>query len=189
MYQLELLDTAWIMLIGIFRHVICLNIVPWCRPISGDGTGPSVTRLSSDSPRQWESVSLRLRAERPRRSQQNTVIIEWRAKAYRVRHLKPRQLNSPTFLQLALCIVIASKKKLDDQEIQDGIRMESFQMNNGDPPPPVSGAGGGHQRTTNDISMDSAIAALEQHDTLFHRQVMHLRQQQVRSYLSGLQKN
>ena len=109
MYQLELLDTAWIMLIGIFRHVICLNIVPWCRPISGDGTGPSVTRLSSDSPRQWESVSLRLRAERPRRSQQNTVIIEWRAKAYRVRHLKPRQLNSPTFLQLALCIVIASK--------------------------------------------------------------------------------
>ena len=81
------------------------------------------------------------------------------------------------------------QKKLDDQEIQDGIRMESFQMNNGDPPPPVSGAGGGHQRTTNDISMDSAIAALEQHDTLFHRQVMHLRQQQVRSYLSGLQKN
>ena len=67
--------------------------------------------------------------------------------------------------------------------------MESFQMNNGDPPPPVSGAGGGHQRTTNEnISMDSAIAALEQHDTLFHRQVMHLRQQQVRSCLSGFQK-
>ena len=53
-------------------------------------------------------------------------------------------------------------------------------MNNGDPPPPVSGAGGGHQRNANgNISMDSAIAALEQHDTLFHRQVMHLRQQQV----------
>ena len=61
--------------------------------------------------------------------------------------------------------------------------MDSLQMNNGDPPPPVSGAGGGHQRTANgNISMDSAIAALEQHDTLFHRQVMHLRQQQVGSH-------
>ena len=71
------------------------------------------------------------------------------------------------------------KDASNDQEIQD-IRMDSFQMNNGDPPPPVSGAGGGHPRNANgNISMDSAIAALEQHDTLFHRQVMHLRQQQV----------
>ena len=59
-------------------------------------------------------------------------------------------------------------------------------MNNGDPPPPVSGAGGGHQRTANgNISTDSAIAALEQHDTLFHRQVMHLRQQQVWRHLNS----
>ena len=33
--------------------------------------------------------------------------------------------------------------------------------------------------TNGNISTESAVAALEQHDTLFHRQVMHLRQQQV----------
>ena len=50
-----------------------------------------------------------------------------------------------------------------------------------------SGGEGGPDRaqegTTNgsngNISTESAVAALEQHDTLFHRQVMHLRQQQV----------
>ena len=50
-----------------------------------------------------------------------------------------------------------------------------------------SGGEGGpdraHEGTTNgsngNISTESAVAALEQHDTLFHRQVMHLRQQQV----------
>ena len=33
------------------------------------------------------------------------------------------------------------------------------------------------------ISTDAAIAALEQHDQLFHRQVIHLRQQQVGRYM------
>ena len=59
-------------------------------------------------------------------------------------------------------------------------------MNSGDPPPPGPG-GGAHahaQRTANGaISTDSAVAALEQHDQLFHRQVMHLRLQQVTSFL------
>ena len=45
------------------------------------------------------------------------------------------------------------------------------------------GPGRAQEGTTNgsngNISTESAVAALEQHDTLFHRQVMHLRQQQV----------
>ena len=44
--------------------------------------------------------------------------------------------------------------------------------------PPANGGGATHG-TNGKISTEAAVAALEQHDTLFHRQVMHLRQQQV----------
>ena len=53
-------------------------------------------------------------------------------------------------------------------------------MNSGGPP--ANGGLGGQDGATNGthgISTEAAVAALEQHDTLFHRQVMHLRQQQV----------
>ena len=53
-------------------------------------------------------------------------------------------------------------------------------MNSGGPP--ANGGLGGPDGATNGthgISTEAAVAALEQHDTLFHRQVMHLRQQQV----------
>ena len=50
------------------------------------------------------------------------------------------------------------------------------------------GPGRAQEGTTNgsngNISTESAVAALEQHDTLFHRQVMHLRQQQVKLGMS-----
>ena len=49
-------------------------------------------------------------------------------------------------------------------------------MNSGGPPGPAS-AGGGSGAVQ--LSTEAAISALEQHDQLFHRQVMHLRQQQV----------
>ena len=58
------------------------------------------------------------------------------------------------------------------------------------PPPPTNGGFGGPENGINNstgqpgsangiISTDSAIAALGQHDQLFHRQVLHIRQQQV----------
>ena len=58
-------------------------------------------------------------------------------------------------------------------------------MNSDGPGPPTNGGGGGggnsdRNAVNGNISTDSAIAALEQHDHLFHRQVMHLRQQQVK---------
>ena len=49
-------------------------------------------------------------------------------------------------------------------------------MNSGDPPGPASASGGSGAVQ---LSTEAAISALEQHDQLFHRQVMHLRQQQV----------
>ena len=52
-------------------------------------------------------------------------------------------------------------------------------MNSGGPPGPAS-AGGGSGAVQ--LSTEAAISALEQHDQLFHRQVMHLRQQQVSIY-------
>ena len=52
-------------------------------------------------------------------------------------------------------------------------------MNSGGPPGPAS-AGGGSGAVQ--LSTEAAISALEQHDQLFHRQVMHLRQQQVSRY-------
>ena len=70
-----------------FPPSLVSKYLPVVRPISGDGAGPSVTRLSS--PRQWEPVSLRLRAERPRRSrgQWHPVIIKWFDRDWRIRHL------------------------------------------------------------------------------------------------------
>ena len=59
-------------------------------------------------------------------------------------------------------------------------------MNSDGPGPPSNGGGGGtgdRNVMNGNISTDSAIAALEQHDHLFHRQVMHLRQQQVHTQL------
>ena len=58
-------------------------------------------------------------------------------------------------------------------------------MNSGGPP--ANGGLGGQDGATNGthgISTEAAVAALEQHDTLFHRQVMHLRQQQVKLGMS-----
>ena len=52
-------------------------------------------------------------------------------------------------------------------------------MNSGGPPGPAS-AGGGSGAVQ--LSTEAAISALEQHDQLFHRQVMHLRQQQVSTH-------
>ena len=58
------------------------------------------------------------------------------------------------------------------------------------PPPSTNGGFGGPENGINNgtlqsgtvngiISTESAIAALGQHDQLFHRQVLHIRQQQV----------
>ena len=52
-------------------------------------------------------------------------------------------------------------------------------MNSGGEGGPGRGQDGPTNGTNGNISTESAVAALEQHDTLFHRQVMHLRQQQV----------
>ena len=49
--------------------------------------------------------------------------------------------------------------------------------NNG--PPSSNGPRNDNTNTNGTITTEGAIAALEQHDQLFHRQVMHLRQQQV----------
>ena len=61
--------------------------------------------------------------------------------------------------------------------------------NSGGPPPSSNGGYGGpennvgsnsnHSSINGIISTESAIAALGQHDQLFHRQVLHIRQQQV----------
>ena len=62
-----------------------------------------------------------------------------------------------------------------------------LKMNSGGPPGPPSGGFGGQDEANNGttgISTEAAVSALEQHDSLFHRQVMHLRQQQVIPVLS-----
>ena len=56
-----------------------------------------------------------------------------------------------------------------------------LQMNSGGPPPNNGEGASGATGANGVISTESAIAALEQHDQLFHRQVMQLRQQQVKS--------
>ena len=71
------------------------------------------------------------------------------------------------------------------------VAFDIFQMSTGGgPPPPTNGGFGGPENgfgsstgqpaaANGMISTDSAIAALGQHDQLFHRQVLHIRQQQV----------
>jgi len=54
-------------------------------------------------------------------------------------------------------------------------------MNSGGPSSNEGGSNAVGTGANGLISTESAIAALEQHDQLFHRQVMQLRQQQVNS--------
>ena len=58
-------------------------------------------------------------------------------------------------------------------------------MNSGGPPHNNGEGGSGAGGANGVISTESAIAALEQHDQLFHRQVMQLRQQQVISSMKS----
>ena len=62
------------------------------------------------------------------------------------------------------------------------MNFENLQMNNNGPPPtngPRNESIENRGNTNGAITTEGAIAALEQHDQIFHRQVMHLRQQQV----------